>query len=87
MKNFTKLSLYKQFIFVIPFFLIILTSGNLYAQCADTSPTGDCDGDSILNGVDLDDDNDGILDTNESPIRESLVLYGGFSQNSIPTTE
>jgi len=35
------------------------------AQCADPSPTGDCDGDGVLNQADLDDDNDGILDTDE----------------------
>ncbi|BFP42741.1 hypothetical protein FGF1_35860 [Flavobacteriaceae bacterium GF1] len=35
------------------------------AQCADTSPTGDCDGDLVLNGVDQDNDNDGILDVDE----------------------
>ncbi|EDP95696.1 probable aggregation factor core protein MAFp3, isoform C [Kordia algicida OT-1] len=35
------------------------------AQCADTSPTGDCDSDTVQNGVDLDDDNDGILDDSE----------------------
>ena len=45
--------------------LVGLCSLTTYAQCVDPSPTGDCDGDLILNGVDLDDDNDGILDTEE----------------------
>jgi len=33
------------------------------AQCP--GPPGDCDGDGIANGIDLDDDNDGILDASE----------------------
>ena len=36
-----------------------------YAQC--TGPVGDCDGDTYLDGVDDDDDNDGILDALECP--------------------
>lgn len=36
-----------------------------HAQCADTSATGDCDNDGILNNVDTDIDGDGILNENE----------------------
>ena len=36
------------------------------AQCPGTA--NDCDGDGIINAVDLDDDNDGILDATECPI-------------------
>ena len=50
---------------IILFLVLVLNSGYAQAQCADMSPTGDCDGDSILNGVDLDNDNDGILDVDE----------------------
>ncbi len=42
----------------------LLTGLNANAQC-NTDPNGDCDGDGILNSVDLDADNDGILNTDE----------------------
>jgi len=51
-------------LFIIPF----ISS----AQCIDPSDTGDCDGDLVLNLEDLDDDNDGILDTDEG------LVYGPF---------
>ena len=64
----------------IPLFLLLFLGTNisLYAQCADTSPTGDCDGDGIANGVDLDDDNDGLLDTDEydCPVGGSQLVWG-----------
>ena len=44
------------------FCLLFLAWNNASAQCADASPTGDCDNDGITNANDLDDDNDGILD-------------------------
>lgn len=56
---------YKTITGFVLLLVMLLSSGYAQAQCADTSPTGDCDGDSILNGVDLDDDNDGILDLDE----------------------
>ncbi len=43
--------------------LVILTSNFYNAQCS--AIPNDCDGDGILNAADFDDDNDGILDTNE----------------------
>ena len=36
------------------------------AQCP--GPVGDCDGDEVLDHLDLDDNNNGILDTEECPI-------------------
>jgi len=47
---------------------VLFTSYAVNAQCADPSPTGDCDGDLILNQDDQDDDNDGILDINEQTL-------------------
>ncbi|MEZ4854530.1 Ig-like domain-containing protein [Flavobacterium sp.] len=44
---------------------IKLTNYQYNLQCADISPTGDCDGDGIINQDDFDSDNDGILDSNE----------------------
>ena len=44
------------------FLLIILHSTSGFPQCV--SPT-DCDGDGVLDNIDLDDDNDGILDVDE----------------------
>ncbi len=61
MKNYN----YKTFTGALLFLVLFLSAGNIQAQCADVSATGDCDGDSVLNGVDLDDDNDGILDVDE----------------------
>ena len=45
-------------------FLILLVFSSIYinAQCVNAT---DCDGDGIVNSIDLDDDNDGILDTDE----------------------
>ncbi|WP_294249867.1 discoidin domain-containing protein [uncultured Chryseobacterium sp.] len=37
------------------------------AECGPYAPSDDSDGDGIINSVDLDDDNDGILDTLECP--------------------
>ncbi|MBO3117606.1 hypothetical protein J4050_12665, partial [Winogradskyella sp. DF17] len=59
-------SSYKEFrtVFILAFFLA-MTTLSLSAQCADVSPTGDCDFDSVLNASDVDDDNDGIPDNIE----------------------
>ena len=46
----------------ILFIILLFTSTTISAQCV--TPT-DCDGDGIANISDLDDDNDGILDTDE----------------------
>ncbi len=59
--------------------ILFLLGGNhtMFAQCADTSPTGDCDGDLVQNGADLDDDNDGILDVDEGcGVGGSLLEWG-----------
>jgi len=58
----TKNSFLRNIIVFIGLFFII---ESVNAQCADPSPTGDCDSDLVLNQDDLDDDNDGILDTDE----------------------
>ncbi|PRX11514.1 hypothetical protein LY02_02862, partial [Nonlabens ulvanivorans] len=54
----------QNFIATILLFLIAFSS---YGQCppGQDGLTGDCDSDLVLNQDDLDDDNDGILDTNE----------------------
>ena len=68
-------------------FILLVTSLNISAQCV--SPT-DCDGDGIDNTTDLDDDNDGILDTEECNylIRETpFNVSNGNSVNfSLPPT-
>lgn len=57
---------YYKFIFSKFFLLLTFVSFNsLSAQ--NMSPTDDFDGDGIINSIDLDDDNDGILDTIEDP--------------------
>ncbi|NAS30970.1 LruC domain-containing protein [Flavobacteriaceae bacterium R38] len=74
MKNLFKLSqLPKYSIIAIVIFLMIPTSG-IIAQCADPSANGDCDGDGIINQVDLDDDNDGILDTDEGCLTSADII-------------
>ena len=60
------------------FLLIIISISEISAQCADTSPTGDCDGDLVLNKDDDDDDNDGILDADEQNVC-------GFTPITIPS--
>ncbi|MFT3704542.1 MAG: T9SS type A sorting domain-containing protein [Agriterribacter sp.] len=45
------------------FVILTLSAFRLTAQC--TGPTGDCDGDGILNANDTDNDNDGIPDATE----------------------
>ena len=47
-------------------FLTLLVGHQTYAQCP--GPLGDCDGDEILDATDLDDNNNGILDSTECPI-------------------
>ena len=42
--------------------IIVALCVGTHAQCADPSPSGDCDQDGIVNGLDSDADNDGILD-------------------------
>lgn len=67
-----------RILWTLAFFMV---SSMATAQCADTSDTGDCDGDGVLNGVDLDDDNDGILDTDEG-LNRIVVNNNGFESHS-----
>ncbi|HEX8016001.1 MAG TPA: DUF4402 domain-containing protein, partial [Flavobacterium sp.] len=48
---------------------------------AQTGPSDDFDGDGIVNSQDLDDDNDGILDTDEC---NNLILSGSFENVTTP---
>ena len=63
------------------FVLSSLAFSELHAQCTDPSPSGDCDQDGIINGLDSDADNDGILDLYEcqelieESSFESLLLF------------
>ena len=57
-------SVWKSLLFVLT--LTMVPQQRVHAQCADVTATGDCDGDGVPNGVDQDDDNDGILDVNET---------------------
>ena len=72
MKISTQYSINNFFTIVIAFFLLTISSNKLYAQCVDQSPTGDCDGDLVLNADDFDNDNDGILDVDEGCITPFL---------------
>jgi gliding motility-associated-like protein len=53
----------------------------LNGQCSDTSPSGDCDNDGIINGLDFDADNDGIVDFLECQdfLSESFQSNNGIS--------
>lgn len=67
-------------------FLIVCLFGCIVTSHAQGSPT-DIDGDGIPNSIDLDDDNDGVLDTAESVI--TYIQLNGFTSflpASIPTT-
>ena len=46
--------------------LLLFIGQTISAQCP--GPVGDCDGDEVLDYLDLDDNNNGILDTVECPI-------------------
>ncbi|WBX75623.1 Ig-like domain-containing protein [Tenacibaculum ovolyticum] len=61
-------------------------------KCEGFDDAADADGDSIPDGCDLDDDNDGILDTVENSCANSIsyefydLVPSGFSVDNIPTT-
>ncbi len=65
------------------FISLFLLIGNIHAQCIDPSPSGDCDQDGIINGLDSDADNDGILDLFEC---QDLIEETFESSNGISTT-
>jgi gliding motility-associated-like protein len=46
-----------------------------------TAPSADFDGDGIINSIDLDDDNDGILDLTECDSRPLRILFAGSSED------
>ncbi|MBD3903037.1 hypothetical protein NAL32_08345 [Chryseobacterium sp. Ch-15] len=56
---------YYKFIFN-KFFLLLFVSFN-YLSAQNMGSNDDFDGDGIINSIDIDDDNDGILDATESP--------------------
>ncbi|TVZ57258.1 hypothetical protein OD91_2576 [Lutibacter sp. Hel_I_33_5] len=76
--NKKQVSVINKLIVLLSFCLIIFTSQNIYANSITQNSTpcngiiggmadnDDFDGDGICNDIDLDDDNDGILDTTES---------------------
>ena len=80
---------HKKLTMVIAFLLLLFVNNSFYAQCADTSSTGDCDGDGVQNSIDLDNDNDGILDTNEClnpETKKEIFTYTGADQSyTIPS--
>ncbi|WP_299012127.1 T9SS type A sorting domain-containing protein [uncultured Polaribacter sp.] len=88
MKNITSNQMLKQtFTFLVMFMLLLISATTAsYAQCADTSATGDCDGDGITNEIDLDDDNDGIFDIVECPT-EDVFEYNLNIFSSIALTQ
>ena len=61
-------------------FALLTMSTNLYAQ------TVDSDGDGIADSIDLDDDNDGILDTDESSCQYGLAVNKAGVLVSKPAT-
>jgi len=62
------------------FSLFLMNSFSLKAQCITAN---DCDGDGIVNSIDLDDDNDGILDVNECNTVDSSTFS---AKNGVPKT-
>lgn len=69
---------YTQIVRKIIFILVLLGYCTLNAQY---DPNQDLDGDNIINSIDLDDDNDGILDSLESP-SSNIVENGSFTTNT-----
>ncbi len=61
--------------------LIVLLSGQFsIAQCP--GPVGDCDGDEVLDYLDFDDNNNGIIDTEECPI--TFIDFSAISSGLSP---
>ena len=55
-----------KFVQVLLLLIVFLFGQFSIAQCP--GPVGDCDGDEVLDYLDFDDNNNGILDTEECPI-------------------
>lgn len=67
--------------------LLLLLLGFISTTNAQTGTPTDIDGDGVPNNIDLDDDNDGILDTVESVITYiQLDGFRAFSPATIPST-
>jgi hypothetical protein len=60
---------------------ILVNSYEYSLQC--TGPAGDCDGDGVPDATDLDDDNDGILDTNDAPADCACTEWTPNTTNSV----
>lgn len=69
---FDKLTLRRKLVLLLLLASFSFVDG--FSQCTDISPTGDCDGDGLTNALDLDDDNDGISDIDET---NSCIASGG----------
>ena len=61
-------------------FLFLLLSQLSMGQCP--GPVGDCDGDEVLDYLDFDDNNNGILDTEECPI--TFIDFSAISSGLAP---
>jgi len=61
-------------------FLFLLLSQLSMGQCP--GPVGDCDGDEVLDYLDFDDNNNGILDTDECPI--TFIDFSAISSGLAP---
>lgn len=64
-----------------PFFALFLLMSGMVVM-AQTGPNDDYDGDGIANITDLDDDNDGILDSVENPLSGAIItpINSGITQ-------
>ena len=63
-------------------FLLLLAGNAAFAQTVGGSaPADDFDGDGIVNSIDLDDDNDGILDAVECITKPNKILFAGSTED------
>jgi len=65
-------------------FLAFLTLGVFSLQVSAQIDPNDLDGDGIVNAVDIDDDNDGILDTDEGCVALALPAIPGTTMFGVP---
>ncbi len=73
----------------VVFFLVLIFNISPSAYGQNTAPTADFDGDGIINSVDLDDDNDGIPDSDEY-CQSSIILpatnsIAAVTEQTVPT--